>query len=119
AKLGQRYIVDRFLPDKAIDLMDEAASKVRLKNSSLPPEAKELEKELKALNKTKEEAIRSQEFEKASKLRDKEESLKTRIRELSTEWKSKKETIDFTPTVTEDDITEVVASWTNIPVSKL
>jgi ATP-dependent Clp protease ATP-binding subunit ClpC len=119
AKLGQRYIVDRFLPDKAIDLMDEAASKVRLKNSSLPPEAKELEKELKALNKTKEEAIRSQEFEKASKLRDKEESLKTRIRELSQEWKNKKETIDFTPTVTEDDITEVVASWTNIPVSKL
>ncbi|MFN8575772.1 MAG: ATP-dependent Clp protease ATP-binding subunit [Candidatus Sericytochromatia bacterium] len=118
-KLAQRYITDRFLPDKAIDLMDEASSKVRLKNSSLPPEAKELEKELKALNKQKEESIRAQEFEKASKMRDKEESLKTRIREISQEWKNKKEVTDFTPTVTEDDITEVVASWTNIPVTKL
>lgn len=118
-KLAQRYITDRFLPDKAIDLMDEASSKVRLKNSSLPPEAKELEKELKALNKQKEESIRAQEFDKASKMRDKEESLKTKIREISQEWKSKKEVSDFTPTVTEDDITEVVASWTNIPVTKL
>jgi ATP-dependent Clp protease ATP-binding subunit ClpC len=118
-KLAQRYITDRFLPDKAIDLMDEASSKVRLKNSSLPPEAKELEKELKALNKQKEESIRAQEFEKASKMRDKEESLKTRIREISQEWKNKKEVTEFTPTVTEDDITEVVASWTNIPVTKL
>ena len=119
AKLAQRYITDRFLPDKAIDLMDEAASKVRLKNSSLPPEAKELEKELKALSKQKEESIRAQEFDKASKMRDKEESLKNRIREISQEWKSKREASEFTPTVTEDDITEIVASWTNIPVTKL
>ncbi|MBC7474606.1 MAG: ATP-dependent Clp protease ATP-binding subunit [Candidatus Sericytochromatia bacterium] len=118
-KLGQRYISDRFLPDKAIDLMDEASSKVRLKNSSLPPEAKELEKELKALNKTKEEAIRGQEFDKAAKMRDQEEGLKARIREMSQEWKAKKEASNFIPTVTEDDITEVVASWTNIPVTKL
>lgn len=118
-KLAQRYITDRFLPDKAIDLMDEASSKVRLKNSSLPPEAKEIEKELKALSKQKEEAIRAQEFDKASKMRDKEETLKNKIREISQEWKSKKEVTDFTPTVTEDDITEVVASWTNIPVTKL
>ncbi|RYY00444.1 ATP-dependent Clp protease ATP-binding subunit [bacterium] len=119
AKLAQRYITDRFLPDKAIDLMDEASSKVRLKNSSLPPEAKELEKELKALSKQKEESIRAQEFDKASKMRDKEESLKNRIREISQEWKSKREASEFTPTVTEDDITEIVASWTNIPVTKL
>ncbi len=118
-KLAQRYISDRFLPDKAIDLMDEASSKVRLKYSSLPPEAKELEKELKALSKQKEESIRSQEFDKASKMRDKEETLKNKIREISQEWKSKREVSDFTPTVTEDDITEVVASWTNIPVTKL
>ena len=119
AKLAQRYIMDRFLPDKAIDLMDEASSKVRLKYSSLPPEAKELEKELKALSKQKEESIRAQEFDKASKMRDKEETLKNKIREISQEWKSKREVSDFTPTVTEDDITEVVASWTNIPVTKL
>lgn len=118
-KLGQRYISDRFLPDKAIDLMDEASSKVRLKHSSLPPEAKDLEKELKEINKSKEEAIKSQEFEKASKLRDQEESLKNRIREISQEWKTKRETSDFVPEVTEEDITEVVASWTNIPVTKL
>ncbi|MFN4152096.1 MAG: Clp protease N-terminal domain-containing protein, partial [Candidatus Sericytochromatia bacterium] len=111
-KLGQRYISDRFLPDKAIDLMDEASSKVRLKHSSLPPEAKDLEKELKEINKSKEEAIKSQEFEKASKLRDQEETLKNRIREISQEWKTKRETSDFVPEVTEEDITEVVASWT-------
>ncbi|MFN8673200.1 MAG: ATP-dependent Clp protease ATP-binding subunit [Candidatus Sericytochromatia bacterium] len=119
AKLGQRYIADRFLPDKAIDLMDEASSRVRLRHSSLPPEAKELEKELKIVNKEKEDAIKTQEFEKASKLRDKEESLKTKIREMSQEWKSRKDTKETTPVVGEEDITEVVASWTNIPVTKL
>ncbi|GIW22095.1 MAG: ATP-dependent Clp protease ATP-binding subunit ClpC [Candidatus Sericytochromatia bacterium] len=118
-KLSQRYITDRFLPDKAIDLMDEAGSRVRFRNSSLPPEAKELEKQLKILNKQKEKYIREQNFEKASKLRDEEETLKNRIKELTEEWKSKKEGNDSIPVVTENDITEIVASWTNIPVTKL
>jgi len=118
-KLAQRYITDRFLPDKAIDLMDEAGSRVRFRNSSLPPEAKELEKQLKNINKLKEQYIKEQNFEKASKLRDEEETLKNKIREISEEWKSKKELDESVPTVTENDITEIVASWTNIPVTKL
>jgi len=118
-RLSERYIQDRFLPDKAIDLMDEASSKVRLKNSSLPPAAKELEKELKNLSKSKEDSIRAQEFERASRIRDKEEALKARIKEMAQEWKAKKDSSDFVPTVTEEDITEVVSSWTNIPVSRL
>jgi len=118
-KLSERYIQDRFLPDKAIDLMDEASSKVRLKNSSLPPAAKELEKELKNLSKSKEDSIRAQEFERASRIRDKEEALKARIKEMSQEWKVKKDSSDYVPTVTEEDITEIVSSWTNIPVSRL
>lgn len=118
-KLGQRYIADRFLPDKAIDLMDEASSRVRLRTSSLPPEAKELEKELKVINKEKEDSIKTQDFEKASKLRDKEESLKAKIREMSQAWKARKDLKETTPVVTEEDITEVVSGWTNIPVTKL
>lgn len=118
-KLGQRYIADRFLPDKAIDLMDEASSRVRLRTSSLPPEAKELEKELKIINKEKEDSIKTQDFEKASKLRDKEESLKAKIREMSQAWKARKDLKETTPVVTEEDITEIVSGWTNIPVTKL
>jgi ATP-dependent Clp protease ATP-binding subunit ClpC len=118
ARLADRYISDRFLPDKAIDLMDEAASKVRLRNSLLPPEAKDLEKELKEASKKKEEAIRDQNFELAGTFRDQEQVIRDQIREMTLEWKEKKgETQQLV--VSEDNIAEVVAGWTKIPVSKL
>lgn len=118
AKLADRYISDRFLPDKAIDLMDEASSKVRLKNSLRPPEAKELEKELKEISKKKEDAIREQDFELAGQLRDQEQGIRDQIREMTIEWKEKRGESQ-TLVVTEENIAEVVAGWTKIPVSKL
>lgn len=118
ARLADRYISDRFLPDKAIDLMDEASSKVRLRNSLLPPEAKELEKELKELIAQKDASIREHDFEKAGELRDQEQGIRDQIRELTLEWKEER---GQSPqlVVTEDHIAEVVAGWTKIPVSKL
>lgn len=118
ARLADRYISDRFLPDKAIDLMDEAASKVRLRNSLLPPEAKDLEKDLKELIKKKDVAIREHDFELAGELRDQEQGIREQIRELTLEWKEKR---GQSPQlmVTEENIAEVVAGWTKIPVSKL
>jgi len=117
AKLSSRYISDRFLPDKAIDLIDEASSRVRLASSTLPPEGKVLEKDLKALIRQKEQAIRSQEFEKASDLRDKEAELREQIREMAEEWKKKQE--DQKILVTVEHIAHIVSSWTGVPVSKL
>jgi ATP-dependent Clp protease ATP-binding subunit ClpC len=117
AKLSSRYITDRFLPDKAIDLIDEASSRVRLSSSALPPEGKELEKELKQLVREKEQAIRNQEFEKASDLRDKEAELREKIREIAEDWKKKQE--DKKVVVNEDHIAHIVSSWTGVPVSKL
>jgi ATP-dependent Clp protease ATP-binding subunit ClpC len=117
AKLSSRYIADRFLPDKAIDLIDEASSRVRLSSSALPPEGKALEKDLKALVREKEQAIRNQEFEKASDLRDKEAELREKIREMAEEWKKQQE--DKKIVVTEEHIAQIVASWTGVPVSKL
>lgn len=118
AKLADRYISDRFLPDKAIDLMDEASSKVRLRHSMLPPEAKELEKELKEIVQQKDAAIRDHDFEKAGELRDEEQAIRDKIRELTLAWKEEKgQTQELV--VTEENIAEVVAGWTKIPVSKL
>lgn len=118
AKLADRYISDRFLPDKAIDLMDEASSKVRLRNSMLPPEAKELEKGLKEIVHQKDAAIRDHDFEKAGELRDEEQAIRDKIRELTLAWKEEKgDTQELV--VTEENIAEVVAGWTKIPVSKL
>jgi ATP-dependent Clp protease ATP-binding subunit ClpC len=117
AKLSSRYITDRFLPDKAIDLVDEASSRVRLSASALPPEGKELEKELKQVIREKEQAIRNQEFEKASDLRDKEADLREKIREMAEEWKKQNE--DKKVTVTGEHIAHIVSSWTGVPVSKL
>lgn len=116
-KLSDRYITERFLPDKAIDLIDEASSRVRLKASSLPPEGKEVEKELKKVIKEKEQAIRNQEFEKASQLRDTEAELRDKIREISQKWKTEQEANKSK--VTEEDIAFIVSSWTGIPVTKL
>ncbi len=117
AMLSDRYIFDRFLPDKAIDLIDEAASRVRLRASSLPPEGKELENSLIKISRQKEEAIRNQEFEKASQLRDEENELRDQIREIQEDWKKEQE--KNKPTVSEEEIAHIVASWTGIPVGDL
>ena len=117
ATLSDRYIYDRFLPDKAIDLIDEASSRVRLRASSLPPEGKELENDLIKISRQKEEAIRNQEFEKASQLRDDENELRDKIREIQEDWKKEQE--KNKPSVTEVEIAHIVASWTGIPVGDL
>jgi ATP-dependent Clp protease ATP-binding subunit ClpC len=121
AKLSDRYIADRFLPDKAIDLMDEAGSRVRLVNSQLPPAAKELDKELRQVLKDKDDAVRSQDFDRAGELRDREMEIKAEIRAIAQNKKA--ETADgedsSSPIVSEEDIAHIVASWTGIPVNKL
>ena len=148
ATLGDRYISDRFLPDKAIDLIDEAGSRVRLLNSKLPPAAKEVDKELRQVQKQKEEAVREQDFTKAGELRDKEVELRDQIRSLlqsnrdgadaeqsspdlesSTATTEPSATVQLaasdttsattTPVVDEEDIAQIVASWTGVPVQKL
>ena len=116
-KLSSKYITDRFLPDKAIDVIDEASSKVRLKVSNLSPEGKELEKELRSIIKEKEEAIRNQEFEKASQLRDDEAEMKDRIREMAQKYREEHEANK--PTVTAENVAEVIATMTGVPVTKL
>ncbi len=145
ATLGDRYISDRFLPDKAIDLIDEAGSRVRLLNSKLPPEAKEVDKELRSVQKEKEDAVREQDFTRAGELRDKEVELRDKIRSLlqtsrqdipaeqqasdensgepavATEGSETSElaVTGTTPVVNEEDIAQIVASWTGVPVQKL
>jgi ATP-dependent Clp protease ATP-binding subunit ClpC len=116
-KLSDRYISDRFLPDKAIDLIDEAGSKVRLRSYTTPPNLKELEIKLEEVRKEKDSAVQSQEFEKAASLRDTEQRLREQLEETKKVWKEKqgKENSE----VTVEDIASVVASWTGIPVSKL
>ena len=120
AKLSDRYISDRYLPDKAIDLIDEAGSRVRLLNSQLPPAAKELDKELRQVLKEKDDAVRQQDFDKAGELRDRELEIKEEIRAIA--QSKKKEGIqktDVSPVVTEEDIAHIVSSWTGVPVNKL
>ena len=121
AKLSDRYIADRFLPDKAIDLIDEAGSRVRLLNSQLPPAAKELDKELRQVLKDKDNAVRSQDFDKAGELRDREMEIKSEIRAIAQNKKSEDEENpkEASPEVTEEDIAHIVASWTGVPVQKL
>ena len=115
--LSSKYITDRYLPDKAIDVIDEASSKVRLKVSNLSPEGKELEKELRSIIKEKEDAIRNQEFEKASQLRDDEADMKDKIREVAQQYREEHEANK--PTVTAENVAEVIASMTGVPVTKL
>ncbi len=116
-KFSDRYITDRYLPDKAIDLMDEAASRVRIKNLTAPPNVKSLEEELENIKKEKDEAVNTQEFEKAAKLRDKENEIQNKLNSLKESWQNQKES-DM-PIVGPEDIAGVVARWTNIPVNKL
>ncbi|KAJ6748329.1 ATP-DEPENDENT CLP PROTEASE ATP-BINDING SUBUNIT CLPA-like protein CD4B CHLOROPLASTIC [Salix purpurea] len=123
AQLSYQYISDRFLPDKAIDLIDEAGSRVRLRHAQVPEEARELEKEVRQITKEKDEAVRSQDFEKAGELRDREMDLRAQIAAIVEKGKemSKAETEagDVSPTVTESDIQHIVSSWTGIPVEKV
>ncbi len=117
AVLSDRYIADRFLPDKAIDLIDEAASKVRIKTITAPPELKELEEKIEDIKKEKEEAISHQEFEKAAALRDEERKLKQQLEEIKGNWE--KDTRQATAEVGEENIAAIVSDWTGIPVTKL
>ncbi|TVP64633.1 MAG: ATP-dependent Clp protease ATP-binding subunit [Leptolyngbya sp. LCM1.Bin17] len=119
AKLSDRYISDRFLPDKAIDLVDEAGSRVRLINSQLPPAAKELDRELRQVLKDKDNAVRSQDFDKAGELRDREMEIKAEIRAIAQNKASEDAGGEDQPVVSEEDIAHIVASWTGVPVSKL
>ncbi len=115
--LSSRYIMDRFLPDKAIDLMDEAASKVRIAMFVAPPDLREKEKQLEELKGEKEQAIDHQEFEKAAELRDREKALAAEIEDTKNSWE--KERGVSKAEVTEEDIAGIVADWTHVPVTKL
>ncbi|MBP0001556.1 MAG: ATP-dependent Clp protease ATP-binding subunit [Cyanobacteria bacterium SID2] len=119
AKLSDRYISDRYLPDKAIDLIDEAGSRVRLLQSQLPPAAKELDKELRKVLKEKDDAVRSQDFDRAGVLRDREMEIKAEIKAIAQSKKGDSTNSDDSPVVTEEDIAQIVASWTGVPVNKL
>lgn len=116
-KLSDRYITDRFLPDKAIDLIDEAASKVRLQSFTVPPNLKELEGRLEEVRKEKDAAVQSQEFEEAAALRDQEQKLREELDKTKKDWKERQGQLNME--VTPEDIATVVASWTGIPVLKL
>ena len=116
-ELSTRYINDRFLPDKAIDLIDEASSKIRLTSLEEPETIKELENKIQNMNQEKEDAVKIQKFEKAAKLRDEVNSLKEELEKEKNKWKNKKtKTI---PKLTEEDIAKVIASWTGIPAAKI
>ncbi len=115
--LSVRYINDRFLPDKAIDLIDEAASKLKMKTYTRPEKLKELEEKISSIGKEKEEAILVQDFEKAAKLRDEESNLKEKLEKDNKKWENK--TSKNVTILNDEDIAEVIASWTNIPVKKL
>jgi len=141
ATLGDRYISDRFLPDKAIDLVDEAGSRVRLLNSKLPPAAKDVDMQLREVQKQKEDAVRAQDFAKAGELRDREVELRQQIRTILQTRREEEEgggaavassaplgdaaladaapADQLSPLVTEEDIAQIVASWTGVPVQKL
>src|SRR5579862_7918551 len=117
ATLADRYIQDRHLPDKAIDLIDEAASRMRIKTMTAPPRYRELEDEIEKVRKDKEDAIENQEFEKAASLRDKERKLTQKKRELEDEWRNQEQVEQ--PQIGEEEIADIVSMWTGIPVFKL
>ena len=116
-ELADRYISDRFLPDKAIDLIDEAASRMRIKSMTSPPANRELEEEIETTRREKEAAIEAQEFEKAAALRDQERKLTHRKRELEEEWEAGES--GERPSIGEEEIADIVSMWTGIPVFKL
>ena len=117
AKLSHRYIADRFLPDKAIDLIDEASSRLRLKTYTAPPELKDLETRLESISNEKEEAIQTQDFEKAAKIRDEEKKVRAELEEKKKTWEQKSNSQQ--KQVTEEEIAQIVADWTGIPVKSI
>ncbi len=119
AKLSDRYISDRFLPDKAVDLIDEASSRVRLQATLPPPEVREIDEQIRRVKVEKEAVVKSQEFEKAAAIRDREEKLRLEKQRLEQDWIEKKALGERTIKVNEDDIAYIVSAWTRIPVSKL
>src|SRR5881296_3801549 len=118
ASLADRYIQDRHLPDKAIDLIDEAGSRMRIRTMSAPPRYRELEEEIEKVRKDKEDSIENQEFEKAASLRDKERKLSQKKRELEENWRQNEAEAEQ-PEVGEEEIADIVSMWTGIPVFKL
>ena len=116
-KLSSRYISDRFLPDKAIDLIDEAASRVRLQSYIAPPDVKALEEEIERLSKEKEAAVISQEYEKAALYRDQEKEKQAELNRMTEEWKTG--TASKAKVVTDEDVAQIVSKWTGVPVTKL
>jgi ATP-dependent Clp protease ATP-binding subunit ClpC len=117
ARLSERYITDRHLPDKAIDVIDEACARIHLSTQVPPPEVADLQEELKKIGALKDEAIRDQDFERAAELRDKERDLQAEIRRRREEWEEERRT--FRPLITEDDVAFIVSRWTGIPVTRL
>ena len=115
--LSIRYISDRFLPDKAIDLIDEAASRLKLKNMTAPPDVREIEEKIEAVKAEKEAAITTQEYERAAKLRDDEKSLREKLHETKENWS--KDNVNSDSEVTENEIAEIISLWTGIPVKTL
>ncbi|MFQ5689584.1 MAG: ATP-dependent Clp protease ATP-binding subunit [Gemmatimonadota bacterium] len=116
-KLADRYITDRFLPDKAIDVVDEAGARARLGTQIPPPEVQELQKQLEELGEWKDQAIRDQDFERAAYLRDREKEVQEEIKRRRDEWERQRE--EYRPTVSEQDIAYIVGRWTGIPVTRL
>ncbi|NLL61357.1 MAG: ATP-dependent Clp protease ATP-binding subunit [Candidatus Atribacteria bacterium] len=116
-KLAARYVSGRFLPDKAIDVIDEASSRVKLKNTVFPPDVKEVEAQLSQVRKEKEAAVRMQEFEKAAKLRDKERKFEEKYSEIKAEWETGKTKNKIEVTI--EDVADVVSSWSGVPVYSL
>jgi ATP-dependent Clp protease ATP-binding subunit ClpC len=116
-KLSERYITDRFLPDKAIDVIDEAGARARLAAQVPPPEVARLKEELEGINHDKEEAVRDQNFERAASLRDQERELQAEIRRRQEEWEKERQT--YRPTIDEEDVAFIVSRWTGIPVTRL
>ncbi|HBY47172.1 MAG TPA: NDP-hexose 4-ketoreductase, partial [Chloroflexi bacterium] len=117
AQLAARYVTDRFMPDKAIDLIDEASSRVRMYRSASPPSLKEAMRGMESLQRELDAAVSGQEFELAAELRDRERKLRMRIAELEKDWKE--EQGSDSPEVTEEDIAQVVSMWTGIPLTRL
>lgn len=117
AHLSARYVSGRFLPDKAIDLVDEAASRIKLQNTISPPDMKEVETKLNKIRKEKESTVKSQEFEKAAQLRDKEKKLEVELQKMKEKWETGRRVNKVG--VTEEDIAEIVSSWTGIPIFSL
>ena len=117
AKLSERYITDRFLPDKAIDVIDEAGARARLATQVPPPEVSELKEQMEALAEKKDEAIRDQDFERAAELRDEERELQAKIRKVQEDWEEERK--QHRPVISVEDVAFIVSRWTGIPVTRL